>query len=449
MKILKNIFLIIFIAIFLIPIRSFTQIIKSEDYNTWSVGVKYGILSFYGDVRQMKYATDNPYKKTNTGFTFEGTKNFNDKFGAKLQLLSGKLSGSSPNLNLHFNSSITEASLSGVVNLNDLISYYPKKDKIVNTYIFAGFGITAFRSAVRSFDEDVFIKGYGWDSLGLSKTAEKSAMVFPFGIGIKFRADERFDVGLELALHLTNTDKLDAWVVKNSYTDRFSYASISFTYKIGNKKEYVDWVNPFKDIANTDVLLAHKNTAVNNNTTISNNTNTTNTQINAVTTNTNSNKVSTTSNIQNFTTAKMNKPNSVTSDTIFKKDIEKTNTVKNIHFANALNQNTSNIKANNTDTPKPNATIQNTNINAQAAAAIVVKKFFIIARSFSTEQQAKEGVVLLQKNGFPNAEIVGVNDAGNWRICYKGYATKEEAMNDLIVIKQTKDPSAWIFEKKH
>ncbi|MFA4852074.1 MAG: outer membrane beta-barrel protein [Bacteroidales bacterium] len=269
MKTLRNIILISFIAIILIPVRSFTQTINPEEYNTWSVGVKYGILPFYGDVRQLKYSTDNKYRKTNGGFALEGIKNFNEIFGAKLQLITGKLSGSSPNLNLHFNSSVFEGSLSGMVNLNNLISYYPEKDKIINTYLFAGFGIIKYRSAVRSFDEDAFITGYAWDSFGYSKTTLESALSFPFGIGIKFKADTRFDVGFEFSLHLTNTDKLDAWVVENSYNDRFSYASISFTYKIGNKKEYVDWVNPFNDTANANVLHARNNIAVNDNTTIS------------------------------------------------------------------------------------------------------------------------------------------------------------------------------------
>jgi len=44
--------------------------------------------------------------------------------------------------------------------------------------------------------------------------------------------------------------------------------------------------------------------------------------------------------------------------------------------------------------------------------------------------------------------VVGKNNYGSYRIAYKGYATNEEASKDLTKIKQTINPSAWIFEKK-
>ncbi len=229
------------------PTKSFSQTINLADYNSWSAGVKFGILPFYGDVRQAKYSSDNKYKKTNTGFTFEGIKYFNQVFGTRADFLFGGLSGSSPNLNLHFQSKIKEFTLSGIVNLNNLISFYPKKEKVLNTYIYAGVGLVNFRSKLYSYDENLFIGGFGCDSLGVSKTKSRTEMVFPFGIGIKYKADPKVDIGLEMTLHLTNTDKLDALMVNKSYMDRYSYAAISITYKFGNKKEFVDWVNPAQD----------------------------------------------------------------------------------------------------------------------------------------------------------------------------------------------------------
>jgi cell division protein FtsN len=77
-----------------------------------------------------------------------------------------------------------------------------------------------------------------------------------------------------------------------------------------------------------------------------------------------------------------------------------------------------------------------------------VKNFYIIAGSYPIEQQANDAVADLKLKGFSNAEIVGKNDSGGYRIAYKGYVTYEEAANDLPQIKQTINPSAWIFEKK-
>jgi len=77
-----------------------------------------------------------------------------------------------------------------------------------------------------------------------------------------------------------------------------------------------------------------------------------------------------------------------------------------------------------------------------------VKNFYIIARSCPTEQQANDAIAGLKSQGFPDAEIVGKNEYGSYRIAYKSYATNEEAAKALINIKQTINPSAWIFEKK-
>lgn len=79
---------------------------------------------------------------------------------------------------------------------------------------------------------------------------------------------------------------------------------------------------------------------------------------------------------------------------------------------------------------------------------VVRKKFFIIAGSFPTEQKAKEAVAGLRKSGFPDAEVVGKNETGNYRIAYKGYTSNEEALKDLIKIKQSENSSAWILRKE-
>jgi hypothetical protein len=85
--------------------------------------------------------------------------------------------------------------------------------------------------------------------------------------------------------------------------------------------------------------------------------------------------------------------------------------------------------------------------NAMKRKAIV-KNFYIISGSYPTEQQANDATADLKRKGFPEAEVVGKNSYGSFRIAYKVYATSDEAAKDLTDIKQTINPSAWIFEKK-
>jgi hypothetical protein len=88
------------------------------------------------------------------------------------------------------------------------------------------------------------------------------------------------------------------------------------------------------------------------------------------------------------------------------------------------------------------------NNNTSNINSIIVKNFYIIAGSFPTEQQANDAIADLKSKGFANAELVGKNNYGSYRIAYRSYATSEEATKDLEKIKQTTNPSAWIFKKE-
>ena len=584
-KISRNIFFITFVICFFYSQKNYSQNQKivTSDFNSWSAGFKFGMLPFYGDVRQLNYSNNNPYKKTNTGFSLEINKNLSSVFGVKADFISGGLSGSSPNLNLHFNTNILEYSVSGFVNVNNLISFYPQKEKLLNFYLFAGVGLVDYRSAVFTYDENTFITGYGWSSGGLTKTKRIAEVVYPIGVSVKYKADPKIDVGMEMSLHLTNTDKLDAWVVKNSYADRYGYAAICFTYKIGSKSEYVDWVNPFQDTTN---LLAHNPEekpavpATSNSISSTTKQNENNTNLPNKKTSVDTVKIATTPIIVKnyfvvssaYKTKKLakealvklknkgysdaeildekksksfrvavksfvtldeasDKLNSIKKSYPFSKIFEKKNngeyteiivktinsvnqsntdtiqinntktnqiqntTVSNTNKINAsINPNTTtntstnqttannNEKTNNTSTSqnsnnfgtstttqiipnktatinqsatnnniKPNNTSTNAFINQNTTSnksntAAVVKKFYIIDASFPTEKEANNAVSDLKTKGFGDAEVVGKNAAGGFRICYKGYATKEEALKDLPSIKQSTNPSAWIFE---
>jgi len=592
---IARILILFFVSLnFISPSRTFSQIIIPSDYNSWAVSAKFGMLPFYGDVRMLKYTPDNKYRKTNTGFAFEGIKNFNHIFGVRADVLLAGLSGSSINLNKHFTAGIKEFSVSGIVNLNDLISFYPEREKVINAYIFAGFGLMNLRSKVYSYDENAYITGYGWDSTGLGKTAGTNEATFPIGFGIKYKADTKIDIGLEYTLHLTNTDKLDAQVIENSYMDRFGYAALSITYKLGNKKEYVDWVNPFQDTTNVfasnanqvnenvtasntttvkqntnnsttktnkdtsttanNQTKANNQTSTNNQTTANNLTSTNNTQTTVVAeenyfivssayktkklakeavvklkskgyqnamilgesssgswrvslkgyttmedaiaeisgikktyqyaklfekkgekdfveisskiiskllitqadtsknTKTNTNQTAVTNNTKtnttttaNTTTSNQNTANTNNTNNAITNNTVNTNTTTN-NTSKTNTNNTTNTTTQNTTTAVNNNTTQ-TN-NTITTTATVVKKFYIIAASYPTEQQANDAVAALKAKGFPNAEVVGKNDLGSYRICYKGYATRAEANVDLPGIKQSTNPSAWIFEKK-
>lgn len=84
--------------------------------------------------------------------------------------------------------------------------------------------------------------------------------------------------------------------------------------------------------------------------------------------------------------------------------------------------------------------------NNKANAVSGDKKYYIIAGSFKTQEEALAAVSKLKASGYAS-EIVGTNAYGNLRICYSGFNDKTEALNELEKIKGKVQADAWLLEK--
>jgi hypothetical protein len=85
----------------------------------------------------------------------------------------------------------------------------------------------------------------------------------------------------------------------------------------------------------------------------------------------------------------------------------------------------------------------------ELAAAINTKEdvhsYFIIAAAFKSMANANKKADELKSHGFPEAEVI-VRGDGFKLVCYKGYSTRENAVNELEAM-QTVNKDAWIFSK--
>ena len=80
-----------------------------------------------------------------------------------------------------------------------------------------------------------------------------------------------------------------------------------------------------------------------------------------------------------------------------------------------------------------------------ANAASGDKKYYIIAGSYKTQEDAQTAVNRLKTLGYAS-EIVGQNSYGNLRISYSGFNDKSDALKELEKIKGVQ-ADAWLFEK--
>ncbi len=77
----------------------------------------------------------------------------------------------------------------------------------------------------------------------------------PFGVGVKRNFGKVLDLGLELRMHYTRTDNLDALsapVWRNRFTDFYTLIGFTASFKIKNKKSndenHYDWLNPVESL---------------------------------------------------------------------------------------------------------------------------------------------------------------------------------------------------------
>ncbi|HQI46690.1 MAG TPA: SPOR domain-containing protein [Bacteroidales bacterium] len=424
------------VCVIFFPFYVSAQKINPADYNTLSAGIKLGVLPFYGDIKQYKPDVENRYHKTDFGFALEGIKNYNEKFGLRANLMFASLSGSSPNLNLYFRNKLKELSLSGLVNINNLLSIYTKKERFINVYMFAGLGIVNFRSKLNNYTDDTFVNAVGWDSLGNNKTSSKTDFVFPLGMGVKFKVDPKIDIGMEYTLHLTNTDKLDAQMVSNSYMDRYSYIAVSITYKIGNKKEYVDWINPLQDTSKTvfipkeelaqTTVISKKEEVVKEENEVKN----AEPNIQKEEKITTEEKISTTTQKTKNTQATEEKTKKETATPA--KTTTKTSTP---------NKTTKEDKekpfVEETKSPLKEKPVQQVKSKTAKTEAVIDKKYYVVSASFKSKSQAKEMVNKLIEKGFTDAVLLGKNSSGSYMVSTKGFDIIEEAVGDYTITKKT------------
>ena len=153
------------------------------------------------------------------------------------------------------------------------------RDRIFSLYARAGVGITFYdanlyrTSGIKDGEEiEPKDKTEITKSRYLAGTSGKSSdVVFPLGLGMKFKVSQKIDIGLEAEMNFVHTDKLDALQVddlgrNNGNThfvsqspggrnDKYAFVNVSVGYKFGNlkaQKEHLQWVTPMEAYADAN-----------------------------------------------------------------------------------------------------------------------------------------------------------------------------------------------------
>jgi hypothetical protein len=200
--------------------------------------------------------------------------------GVALNGMYGKLSNdeNSSIRNLNFQSEIFQGELTLVGHFdNDLIF---KRDMIFAPYLFAGIGYLKFNphgdltdangktyyywedGSIKDIDEaapNYFMaqeiqRDYTYETklTDLNTAYKRSSLVFPLGLGCKYKIHYNVDINLACTYYLTTTDWIDN--LKNGRNDKYIYLNAAIQYNFGKTKDETPVIYKSVDFSSLDKL---------------------------------------------------------------------------------------------------------------------------------------------------------------------------------------------------
>ena len=211
-----------------------------------SFGVSVNALNYFGDLAPKDDILSTNLSLTRAGFGLFASRRLGPKFSARASLNWGRGKGDdfesadpSDELaryryvrNLQFRNDIKEFSVVGIFDFVENLATYRSRKEIV-PYIFAG--VAAFHHNPKALVPDVdvnngnasFANGGEWVDLAPFKTEgvsyKKVQFAIPFGLGLRFKLKERWDLAFEVGYRHLFFDYIDD--VSNDFVDLGSLSS--------------------------------------------------------------------------------------------------------------------------------------------------------------------------------------------------------------------------------
>ena len=221
-----------------------------QKYNSWSVAAGIGPVFMYSDLREYTLFPD---RDVHFGSSVWVTKHLVPAFAVELQYLQSDMSGVEGRYG--FEGDLIDLSVNGIAIINQMLPDPGPVNDHWNFYLKIGVGSTLFRSrllhretgdVVRrneiydTENSDYVVLGYDKSDAGQTSSRQKEIVV-PFGVGIMYRINHSFDVGLESILRFSAADNLDN-ILTGATNDRYLFTALNLSYKFGDKeRRHMRW----------------------------------------------------------------------------------------------------------------------------------------------------------------------------------------------------------------
>jgi hypothetical protein len=223
---------------------------KLNQYST--VGIGGGSSHYFGDLSPYGYFYYGLITTVRWNATINYTRQLSPQIAARVGFTWARIAGddytfsqrniekfSQPFLrNLHFRNDIKEFTLTGLFNFSPQSNKGPQGKSSLMPYGFIGFGFFAHNPQARDVATINPLLLGGWTNLrdkqtsgqGINPTYPKAYSliqpVFPLGLGMKLKINDKFDIGFEGGFRITLFDYLDD-VGNSDYPDPADLAAVS------------------------------------------------------------------------------------------------------------------------------------------------------------------------------------------------------------------------------
>lgn len=216
----------------------------NKKYTT--VGVSVNAMNYFGDLAPKEDITSTDLSLTRVGIGISASRRLGPRFSARVGLNWGRIKGDDFEAadpgdqlaryryvrNLQFRNDIKELSLVGIVDFAENLATYRSRKNIV-PYIFAGVAVFHHNPQAQVPDVDVnngsapFANAGEWVNLAPLQTEGISyknvQFAIPFGLGLRFKLEERWDLAFEVGYRHLFTDYIDD--VSSDFVDLGSLSS--------------------------------------------------------------------------------------------------------------------------------------------------------------------------------------------------------------------------------
>ena len=230
---LKNILSLI-VLFFLISTTVTAQSYNKSSSNRsyWQININGGTSLFFGDIKQYRIAPVSNYENE---WRFAGgmqlVKQISPVFGIRGQGLYGKVAGTRREWNKYFESNYIEFNLNTTISIRNIIRKY-RPDQFWDIYAIIGIGLTNYNTEVYDLTTKKVVQTVGHGS-GKSFGGRTLQGIMAGGLGLDLRLSDKWNLNLESANRIMNSDNMDGRVSGFIY-DVYNYSSLGISYKLGS-----------------------------------------------------------------------------------------------------------------------------------------------------------------------------------------------------------------------